>query len=193
MKVFRSHVIQTALKFLTLASLILLLAACSVSVIPEVTPVTPTPVTPTNPGGPTPPPTSGANTLLVNPSFDTTDAWTVCAGANQGNYTIGTGDFAATGTACAFQTLPIADAGTYTLVCNAKSDALTSTISLSMLDASFTTISDVVANVTSATLETITLSLSSIVNSEVNTAYVSATLYSNEGTSTIADCGLVKN
>ena len=150
---------------------------------PTPTPVdpTPTPVDPTLP--------AGANTLLVNPSFDGNDSWTTCAGENQANYGIGTGDFVAAGTACAFQTLPITDAAEYTLVCNAKSDALTSNISLSMLDINYDSLVTQVEPISTASLNTFTLKLSPVANA----AYVSVTLYNDEGTTTVADCGLVAN
>ncbi len=161
-----------------------------VAVDPTPTPVdpTPTPVDPTpTPVDPTLP--AGANTLLANPSFEGNDAWTVCAGDNQANYGIGSGDFLASATACAFQTLPLTGASEYTLVCNAKSDALTSNISLSMLDANYDIIVSQVEPVSSATLNTFTLKLSPVDAAN----FVSVTLYSDEGTTTIADCGLVAN
>ena len=156
---------------------------------------TPTPVDPTpTPVDPTPTPVDptlpeGENTLLSNPSFEGTDSWTVCAGENQGDYGIGTGNFLAAGTACAFQTLALTGATEYTLVCNAKSDALTSNISLSMLDANYNTLNSQVEPLNSATLDTYTLKLSPVANA----TFVSVTLYSDEGTTTIADCGLVTN
>ena len=148
-------------------------------------PVTPAPVTPA-PVTPTPAPTI-TNTVLQNPSFSGNDSWTVCAGANQGNYGIGTGNWAANGTACTFQTVAVVPNASYVLSCSGQTDALTSNISLSMLDSNFNIITQKTSPIVNGTASIVSMPATA------GSSFVSVTLYSTDGSSQISECSLTSN
>ena len=152
---------------------------------PAPKPTTPAPA-PSPAPAPAPAPTI-TNTVLQNPSFDGNDSWTVCAGPNQGNYGIGTGNWAANGTACAFQTVAVVPNEDYVLSCSGQTDALTSNISLSMLDSNFNIITQITSPIVNGTDSVVS------VPATAGSSFVSVTLYNTDGSTQISECSLTSN
>lgn len=124
-----------------------------------------------------------ANTVLVNPEFDSQEGWISCA--DSGAFGISGGQLNMFGSACVYQTLAAEPGMTYTLNCASSSTAPYSTISLSALNSNYGIILQDIELVNNPEEQT----KQSFLNSPAGTSFISVTLYS-EGNSTHGACFL---
>ncbi len=124
-----------------------------------------------------------ANTVLVNPEFDSQEGWINCADA--GAFGISGGQLNMFGNACLYQTLAANEGTRYTVSCSSSSTAAYSTISLSALSGGYGIILQDIELVNNADVQTKQASLTA----PAGTSFVSVTLYS-EGNSTHGACFL---
>ncbi len=124
-----------------------------------------------------------ANTVLINPEFDTQEGWVNCGNAN--DFGISGGQLNMFGSACVFQTLSASAGMSYTLSCNSNSTAPYSTISLSALSGGFGKILQDIELVNNPD----TQFKQAFLTAPAGTEFISVTLYS-EGNSTHQFCYL---
>lgn len=131
--------------------------------------------------GPNPTPSQN---LLPNGSFDSQSNWFNCSNASA--YSISGGNLNTNSTACIYQTIEAEVGGNYQLTCNSKTNTgVYSSITLSMLNSSWTAIATDTKAITPSSLQTINLTNVA----PTNTKYVAITLYS-EGVSQHQNCEL---
>lgn len=124
-----------------------------------------------------------ANTILVNPEFDTQEGWVNCA--DSGAFGISGGQLNMFGSACVFQTLSASAGMGYTLSCSSSSTAPFATLSLSALSGGYGIILQDIELVNNPT----PLTKQAFLTAPAGTEYISVTLYS-EGNSTHGACFL---